>query len=313
MYGLRILISRTFAFVSLNGLSILIPIYNRDVKSLVSSLISQCEAAKLQVEVLCYDDHSDDQFKNINAPILNHKEVVYQLLPYNHGRSKIRNKLACDAKYDILLFLDCDSLINNDFYIKKYIDTIKANFYESHFVVIYGGTTYQETLPNPNHLLHWHYGRKVEAQKSTVRSKDPYQSFKTNNFIVYKKVFDEVQFDESIITYGYEDSMFAKALELHKFGIFHCDNEVIHDGIESNKDYIKKIGVSIENLKRLKSQGQPIETRLTMIADKLKYYKFDKIIKYFQPKLELLCIFILTKWPSAVFFLQCWKLLRFLK
>ena len=51
-----------------------------------------------------------------NRIIQNLENVIYRELPQNLGRSKIRNVLGKAAKFDYLLFLDCDSKVVSDNY-----------------------------------------------------------------------------------------------------------------------------------------------------------------------------------------------------
>lgn len=90
-------------------LSILIPVYNYDVRSLVGDLAKQCLEASIPFEILCYDDHSQEEFDRINQKVIQLEGVTYFRLAKNVGRSMIRNHLAQVARYDHLLFLDCDS------------------------------------------------------------------------------------------------------------------------------------------------------------------------------------------------------------
>ncbi len=297
--------------MKVDGLSILIPIYNRDVTSLVASLVNQCEAIKINFEILCYDDDSLVDFKLANTVISNFNQVQYQLLPKNHGRSKIRNLLAKDATYPLLLFLDCDSQLTSPSYISNYLYMVNDLMHDS-VVAIYGGTCYQNEKPAPDHLLHWHYGRRIEALNCKTRELSPYESFKTNNFVVLKSVFAKIQFDASIETYGYEDSLFAKDLEKEGLVIMHVANEVLHHGIESDEVFLHKLEQSITNLKKLSAKGRSLNTRLSKTADSIRKYRIYKVFKPFHVPMEKVCLCILKKRPSALFFLQFWKLLKYL-
>lgn len=83
-------------------LSILIPVYNFDVTTLVQELCKQGRECGKAFEILCFDDGSRKEILDVNKRIGKYEHVSYQLLPYNHGRSKIRNKLASKALYDNL-------------------------------------------------------------------------------------------------------------------------------------------------------------------------------------------------------------------
>jgi len=59
-------------------------------------------------------------FKKINENVC--RKEIYIQLDNNIGRAKIRNLFLKYAKYDYLLFLDCDTfIISDDFVAKIYI------------------------------------------------------------------------------------------------------------------------------------------------------------------------------------------------
>lgn len=106
-------------------LSILIPIFNFDVRPLVSDLHGQCEAAGIGYEILCFDDGSTPEFKQKNKEIWKRPNVIYREMPKNLGRSAIRNALGKAARFEYLLFMDCDSRVVSPDFIQKYLDALK--------------------------------------------------------------------------------------------------------------------------------------------------------------------------------------------
>ena len=98
-------------------ISILIPSYNFDVTNLIETIHKQIELTTNKFEIICAEDGSTQTFSN--EKIKNLKNVTYIHLKKNIGRSKIRNLLANTAKFKWLLFIDCDSEINNNFVYKK--------------------------------------------------------------------------------------------------------------------------------------------------------------------------------------------------
>ena len=86
--------------------SVLIPIYNTDVRAFVKQLILQLEKNQLDGEIQCLDDGSNEEFIILNREISNLKFVRYKELNLNIGRSRIRNLLAKTAKFQWLLFAD---------------------------------------------------------------------------------------------------------------------------------------------------------------------------------------------------------------
>lgn len=145
-------------------LSVLIPVYNFDVRNLVHELSLQAENLKIPYEIIVIDDASCDHFREINSVIRNYAGVSYSEEEINLGRSKIRNKLADKAKYKNLLYLDCDSHIDNPYFLKNYLDHFD---YKD---VIYGGRKYLSHKPCDDRLLlHWLYGVKREQIPAKLR------------------------------------------------------------------------------------------------------------------------------------------------
>ena len=88
-------------------ISVLIPVHNYLITTLVQSLHKQLTVEKIAFEIICLDDASTDKkFTKINKKIRELEGVKYNLLKTNIGRSAIRNKLAKIAQYEWLLFLD---------------------------------------------------------------------------------------------------------------------------------------------------------------------------------------------------------------
>ena len=101
-------------------LSILIPIYNENCVNLVSDLLIQAKALACPYEILVFDDFSPIQYKE-NEIINQWENTTFKTLSENLRRAKIRNLLADSAKGDVLLFLDGDSgIVRNDF-LKSFI------------------------------------------------------------------------------------------------------------------------------------------------------------------------------------------------
>ena len=174
-------------------ISILIPSYNFDIYDLVKSIHTQVKKEKIQFQIICIEDGSINIFSNPEVQKL--ENVSYQFLNKNIGRSKIRNLLAEKSRFNWLLFIDCDSKINNENYIKTYIKNIK-----NMNSIFYGGTKYQEKTPEKDKKLHWLYGKKIE-------SKQKRKIFSSHHFLIHKKVFNQIKFDEKIKKYGHEDTV----------------------------------------------------------------------------------------------------------
>jgi hypothetical protein len=288
-------------------LSILIPIYNQDVRTLVYTLSKQCVKAKINYQILCFDDGSEDKWKHKNAELSFKVNINYTELNENLGRSKIRNWLGRYAYYDHVLFLDGDSTVRNKDFIKNYI----ANLPQGDSIV-YGGTKYSTKPPNNKRkYLHWYYGSKVEAQPASIRAKNPYHSFHSNNFCAPSAIFNDFKFDERIQGYGYEDTLYAFNLKNHRINIIHIDNPVIHDGLEINTVYLEKTAQATNNLAMLYAHQMIEDTRLIRTYQRLKKWKLlNPVLGWVTSKENKIKENLLSPKPSLRY-LQMWKLLLF--
>lgn len=216
-------------------LSICIPHFNFENTSLLNELKAQCQSLNLNFEILIIDDASEARKKN-HLKAFEEKPFRIIYLTGNIGRSAIRNLLAKEAIFDLLLFLDADGKIRNNDFIKIYLN----NFYKD---IVSGGRVYADLKPDKNYFLHWNYGFNVESKSQSF--------FHSNNFIIKKSVFDILKFDEQIKNYGYEDVVFG--LEAKKLGIsmMTIDNKVIHDDLKSNQQFLNDVDQSLNNLLKI--------------------------------------------------------------
>lgn len=227
-------------------LSILIPVYNYNVLPLVESLITQGLKTAKPFEIIVHDDASVEAHKAVNDPLKALKEVQYKEHAQNLGRAKIRNRLAENAKFDHLLFLDCDSSLPDADFLSRYFEVIKPG------IVACGGTGYRSEAPEiQDHFLRWHYGTHREMKSASERNGKPNFAITTNNLLIDRELFLSVRFDESLTRYGHEDTLFGLALKEKGHGITHIDNPLIHEGLESAEVFLEKTEQGVMNLKML--------------------------------------------------------------
>ena len=94
--------------------------------------------------------------------------------------------------------------------------------------------------------------KKKRTEKSCLnRNKHPYSSFSTFNVLIDKSIFSKFRFYEELKQYGHEDTLFSYQLKKAGIGILHIDNGLVHEGIETNKEFLAKTKSSIENLSKL--------------------------------------------------------------
>lgn len=263
--------------------SVLVPIFNQPVSVLINEIHRQCAVLKIDFEIVAIEDGSE-RFLKENAEIRQMDCTHYIVQSENIGRAAIRNTLSSMAKYNTLIFLDCDSQIGRPDFIGQYISARHRSD------VIYGGTTYTE---NPSHtfILHHKYGVEREARELTQRQSDPYTCFLTNNFCIRKEVFDAIKFDESLTQYGFEDSLFAWELKKQKVQVLHIDNPVVHTGLDTAEAFIDKTKLAIENAHLLLHAGKiPAgEIRMAKVYFSLKRWGLSSIfcgaIGLFEPSM----------------------------
>lgn len=222
-------------------LSILIPIYNYDAKSLAESLLQQCETLPIKYEIIFADDCSTNkEISKRNKDFFLATDINYIEVEHNMGRSKIRNLLAKKTKGDFLLFLDCDSGIVKKDFLYKYLQ------FGQKYDVVCGGTIYcNKKHISKEKLLHWTCGKQREEGK---------KHFTTNNFLIKKEVFERIEFNEKIKGYGHEDTLLGEELKQNGYKICYIDNPVEHLGIKSTDKFIFDTISASKNLALLYKQ-----------------------------------------------------------
>lgn len=227
--------------------SVLIPVYNYPVSSLMSDLRTQVENLKDSIEIFLLEDGSEYFLEENKQAALD--SGCHHSFQQNAGRAITRNRLAERANGEWLLFLDCDSQIPETF-LQSYLEVLSSGS------VFYGGTMYTTEPPEPNYTLHWKFGRKREALAPAIRIKKPYLSFKSNNFLVESDCYLNCPMDAKITTYGYEDLLWAFELKQRGIPVKHIGNPVVHLGLDSAEAFIKKTAESIDNLHALMKRGK---------------------------------------------------------
>ncbi len=273
-------------------ISVCIPIYNFNVTKLVKELSRQSSILNVSSEIILIDDCSKSSIKKVNESICSNE--VYIKLDKNIGRAAIRNKFFNYAKYENLLFLDCDVIINSKSFLKTYIDIIKANNAQ----IMCGGRTYKAIPPKRDRLLRWKYGVSRESKSHEIRGKSPNKSFMTNNFVITKSTFQQIKFDERLNQYGHEDTLFGFELKKRNIKILHIDNTVLSDGLECNNSYISSTESAVDNLikiLRFINYDKKFVEDVRLLRIYYKYFRlrrlivvcfiiFKPIIKYFLSK-----------------------------
>jgi glycosyltransferase involved in cell wall biosynthesis len=230
-------------------LSILIPVYNYDCTALAGDLLKQGLALGVPFEIIVMDDGSTD-FHAENTVIGNWPCCSFIVNGRNAGRAAVRNRLAEEARYGTLLFVDCDATVVSDNFLENYLPFIGRR------LAVYGGCCYTAECPGAAYTLRWTYGRTYEARSAAVRNNDAGNTFSTFNFLIDKALFLSVKFDESIISYGHEDTLFGQRLAELEIVCFAVDNELQHNGIDDNRIFMRKTDEAVKTLYDLYLSGR---------------------------------------------------------
>ena len=228
-------------------ISLLIPVFDYDIIALVHSMKDAMGKVPEFYEILIGDDGSSAEYRK-KYRSLEEDNVKVISSKKNIGRAAIRNRLALEAKGDFLIFIDADVMLPGtaEAYMLKWLPFL------SNSRVICGGTLYHDSAPgDPDKLLRWKYGKWREQKSAVERNKHPHRGFSTFNVLFEKSVFSKIRFNEELKQYGHEDTLLGFQLKKAGIDILHIDNGLMHEGLESNRDFLNKTKLGIENLSQL--------------------------------------------------------------
>lgn len=245
--------------------SVLIPVYGESVDAQIASLISEAKDLDYPVEIIVCDDASPKPRKPCYTE---YKGIDFQYieLKENLGRSRIRNYLADQAKYEQLVFIDADCLpIQSNF-----ISTYHVKFEPD--VVLVGGQLFSNEQPSSqDQMLRWNYGTNVESRSIKDRLKSPYRSFMANNFSIAKTLLNQFPFDKDHTGYGHEDTLFGLQLKNNAVKVLHIKNPIRHLDNETNAQFLDKTIEGVTNLARLYKAGKiDSHVKLIRVYEQLK-------------------------------------------
>lgn len=237
-------------------ISFLISTYRGNCSPLVTEIVRQGrllqdatrgEGEPFLFEVLVLDDASGDGMaERLWKAHAGDGEVRIIAQEKNGGPASGRNRLAREAQGEWFVFMDSDARVCTDDFVAQYwADREKAD--------VVCGALRNPSPPAPEGCeLRYAYERHAEPHRTAAwRNRHPYDVFSTFNFLVNRRVFQTLQFDERCKKYGYEDTLFGLRLEELGFSILHTDNPLIHTGIDSNESFIRKTEVALRTLTRM--------------------------------------------------------------
>lgn len=221
-------------------ISILIPCFDYNAYPLVSILEKQALMLKIDFEIICIDDGSFSSKNDVNQKINLLTNSKFIESKKNIGRINNRLLLAEKSQYEWLIFLDVDTLPNEDNFLKNYIDQINKG------MMIIGGCIYKEP-ENENFSLRYKFGKLREEINSNIRNKNPYKYISSCNFMCHRNVLIDVLSSIKSISYG-NDYIFGSLFKKMGIDVNHIDNPVLIDNIDENQIFIKKTHHALDNL-----------------------------------------------------------------
>ncbi|MDD4227318.1 MAG: glycosyltransferase [Mariniphaga sp.] len=258
-------------------LSINIPVYNIEVTNLVLTLHDQARSSGIEYEIRIYDDGSAEAIKEKNRLVAGEKNIFYYESEKNIGRAAIRNKMGLDSTGSYLLFIDADSKIISDDYLKIYLHHAGPG------KVLCGGTAYSDEKPASDKILRWVYGHHREAIPASVRNSKKGFIITSNNFLIDRQIFERIHFREIPGPYGHEDTLLG--FDLYAAGIIpqHTDNPVEHTGLEDSLTFLNKTKAALENLKYISENILSGSPEFQQQINFLRQY--NKITRFIPPAL----------------------------
>ena len=221
-------------------ISILIPCFDYNAYPLVSILEKQALMLKIDFEIICIDDGSFSSKNDLNQKINLLTNSKFIELKKNIGRINNRLLLAEKSQYEWLIFIDVDTLPNEDNFLKNYIDQLNKG------TLIIGGCTYKKP-DNENFSLRYKFGKFREEISSDIRNKNPYKYISSCNFMCKRDVLIDILASINTISYG-NDYVFGSLIKKKEIDIKHIDNPVLIDNIDENQIFIKKTHNALDNL-----------------------------------------------------------------
>lgn len=282
-------------------ISILIPTYNYNSLPLVQAIYDQMEKLTVGYEIIVFDDASTQPFQE-NERINLLENCTYQTLESNIGRSAIRNKLAQIAKFETLLFLDADVLPENANFMQTYVKYANSNY-----GLICGGIKYSSDKPPKQQMLRYVYGIKREVKNAVERNKNKYTIVSANIFTTKDCFF---KMNTALTNFYGSDLLISHNLKKDDVNVIHIDNPVIHLGLESSSNYIKKSLEAVKTISMLENI-EKFESRFFVARSKLKRLY---LLRLFQNTMKTFSPLILTNLKSGnpnIFLFDLYRLFHY--
>lgn len=239
-------------------LSIVIPVYNYNILPLVAQLHREASALPIVFEILVCDDASTQVFHQHQIEGFSHTRWFSNSA--NQHVAYTRNRLLNEAQYPWILLLDADVLPLSPTFIQNYLTLIEQGLF------FQGGFTYVAPHALAHQSLRYTYGQTIEQYKHLHSC--------CNLFFNQREL--QLQFDDTITGYGYEDTLFFLTLAKRNIEVIRTANQVVHHSSESNQTYLERSKQACWGLVNLIQQGKihPREVQLSHLYHQLAKYHF---------------------------------------
>jgi hypothetical protein len=241
---------------------------------LVSELHRQAKNEGILYEILCFDDGSTLEIVE-NQKINSLTNSTFKKFDSNIGRTAIRNLMAQKASFEYLLFLDADMFPKSADFLKNYVAELHIT---KDSQAVFGGCAYN-SLNQKRDLLRFRYGQKREEQPAILRNKKPFKNIYSGNVLIHKPLFIATN---TILKSRYGlDLFFSSQLQRMKCIPKHIDNEVYHNGLESNAAFLKKSKEGVKTIWWLYKNNHISEEQSQLIVAH-RWLKKWKVVKLFR-------------------------------
>ena len=158
--------------MELPKISIIVPIYNAEeiIPITIPKILSQNYPRKL-IEIIIIDDGSMDNSRKVLLGLNGIDDCIIIKHSKNQGRAYARNSGIAKATGEILLFLDCDMEINNDFIFQHALLHKKKDVIGVHSKIL------PPKIIKLNKFQRYLYSKKRGAQKLNENKPLPFNYF----------------------------------------------------------------------------------------------------------------------------------------
>lgn len=214
--------------------SVIIPTFNRiEVLKKCLEAITNQTIGKNNYEIIVVDDCSQDDTQKYCENFAQKKSnLVYLRNQVNEGRVVTRNKGIKKATGDLLVFLDNDLIVEQDF-LELHLHQHSNKCAEK--IAVVSNVTYQ-----PEVIATTNFGTFIQSRAIGYRSNRDMQEIDINNLpsnffagggssCLKNEVLKIGMFDENLKKYGSEDELFGYKLSMNGVKIIFCeDAKIIH-------------------------------------------------------------------------------------